>query len=93
MDFTLDILKKHKEYFFKKYPIKTLALFGSRSRSDFNEDSDIDILVEFTKPVGMDFIRLAHELEDIFHKNVDLVTKNSVKDAYMKFIEKDLLYV
>lgn len=93
MNAILETLKKHRQYLFQKYPIQTLALFGSRSRSDYDKNSDIDILVEFNKPVGMDFIRLSHELEDLFHANVDLVTKNSIKSTYMKYIEKDLLYV
>src|SRR5882762_5781602 len=46
------------------YPIKSLAVFGSVSRGEASPGSDIDILVEFDKPVGMDYIRLAIELEN-----------------------------
>lgn len=93
MNEILKILKQHKEELFRKYPIKTLALFGSHSRGDFKESSDVDVLADFFQPVGIEFIRLSHELEDILNKNVDLVSKNAVKEKYMKFIQKDLLYV
>lgn len=75
MNSVLQKLKENKEWLFKKYPIKSLALFGSRSREDFREDSDVDVLVEFSKPVGMEFIKLAHELEDILNNKVDLVSR------------------
>ncbi len=93
MDDILKTLKKHKKQLFNKYPIESLALFGSYSRGDYNENSDIDVLVEFRYPVGMQFISLCHELEDIFHKKVDLVSKPAIKPKYLQFIEPDLQYV
>ena len=89
----LKILKEHKQELFKKYPIQSLALFGSYSRGDYKENSDIDVLVEFTHPVGMEFISLSHELEDILNKEVDLVSKPAIKPKYLKYIEADLQYV
>jgi predicted nucleotidyltransferase len=93
MNVILQKLKDNKEQLFSKYPIKSLALFGSRAREDYREDSDVDVMVEFSKPVGMEFIRLAHELEDMFSYKVDLVSKKGVKPHYLKVIEKDLQYV
>lgn len=75
------------------YPIKTLAVFGSLSRGDATDESDIDILVEFYKPVGMDYIRLALELENYLHRKVDLVSKGGLKEKYFNAISKDLIYV
>ncbi|MDB5222551.1 MAG: polymerase subunit beta [Chitinophagaceae bacterium] len=93
MNEIIKILKEHKRDLFNKYPIGSLALFGSYSRGDFQEGSDVDVLVEFTHPVGMEFIRLSHDLEDILNKEVDLVSKPAIKPKYLKFIEPDLLYV
>ena len=93
MNAILEILKQHKPALMAKYPIKTLSLFGSYSRGDNTKDSDIDILVELTEPIGMAFIQMANDLEDIFHKKVDLVSKNGVKPKYMPYIQKDLQYV
>jgi predicted nucleotidyltransferase len=77
----------------KKYSIKVLALFGSYSRNEANNESDIDIMVEFDKPVGVHFIDLADELEGLLHKKVDLVSRKGIKPAYMKAIEPELIYV
>lgn len=70
-----------------------MALFGSYARNEATEKSDIDILVEFEKPVGFEFIDLAIELEEILHKKVDLVSKKGLKPTMLPFIEKDMIYV
>jgi uncharacterized protein len=75
------------------YPIRSLALFGSYSRGDQSEVSDVDILVEFDKPVGFEFIALAEELETLLGVSVDLVSKKGVKERYLKEIDQDLIYV
>ena len=86
----IDQLRKNKTRLFKKYSIKELAIFGSVSRNDFNETSDIDILVDFNRNIGIEFIDLAEELEAILHKKVDLVSRNGVKEKYYQFIKPDL---
>jgi uncharacterized protein len=85
-------LADQRAHLFSKYPLKSLAIFGSVSRGDNGPDSDVDIMVEFSKPVGMEFLDLAFELEDILGCKVDLVTRNGVKDRYFKYIEPDLKY-
>jgi len=65
---------------FSKYPLKNMAIFGSVSRGDNGPESDVDIMVEFSKPVGMEFLDLAFELEDLLGCKVDLVTRRGVKD-------------
>jgi hypothetical protein len=76
-----------------KYPIKSLAIFGSLSRKKDDENSDVDILVEFNRSVGMEFIHLCYELEEILNRKVDLVTRKAIKEKYFKEIEQDLIYV
>jgi len=70
-----------------------MALFGSYARNDANDASDVDILVEFSAPVGFEFIDLAMELEDILQTKVDLVSKKSLKAPLLPFIKKNLIYV
>jgi uncharacterized protein len=89
----INTLKNSKVSLFSKYPLKTMALFGSYARNEANEASDVDILVEFEKPVGFEFIDLAIELEEILHQKVDLVSKKGVKATMLTFIEKDMIYV
>jgi uncharacterized protein len=89
----ITILSEHKSSLKKKYYIKTLGIFGSYSRGDFDNNSDIDILVEFEKPVGLEFIDLADELENLLQKKVDLVSKKAIKPRYFSSINSDLIYV
>ena len=76
----------------EKYPIGSMALFGSYARSEQKSDSDIDILVDFNKPVGMEVVDLAIDLENLFNHKVDLVTYNAIKNRLFKYIQKDLIY-
>lgn len=90
----LKILQEQKPSFEIKYHISELGLFGSYARGDFNENSDIDILVDFTRRIdGFDYIRLAHELEDLFNYKVDLVSRNGIKPGYLPYVEKNLIHV
>jgi hypothetical protein len=89
----VDLLKAKKPELQKRYPISEMALFGSYARGDYTESSDIDILVSFHHAVGIEFITLAHELEDLLQEKVDLVSRNAIKPRYLPFVEKNLIHV
>lgn len=64
----------------RKYGVKSLALFGSVSRDEAVPDSDVDLLVEFDRPVGyFGLFALQDHLESILGCKVDLGTPNSLK--------------
>ncbi len=70
-----------------------MAIFGSYSREENTEDSDLDILVEFNDKIGIHFVDLADEIEEIVGLKIDLVSRNGIKDRYLKAIDPDLIYV
>lgn len=86
-------IKKHKNDLQVKYKIKTIAIFGSYARGEQTAGSDIDLLVDFSEPIGLEFVDLASDLESIVDNKVDLVSKAAVKPKYLKFVEEDLIYV
>ena len=86
-------LSSHKGRLFHDYPIKSLAIFGSYSRKEQDDSSDLDILVEFSGRIGIRFIDLADDLENIVGFKVDLVSKNGIKEKYLKSIDSELIYV
>lgn len=88
-----NILGLNKARLAEKYGLNTIAVFGSYSRGQQNEKSDIDILVDFYKPIGIEFIDLANELEMLLKIKVDLVSKKGVKPQYLANIEEELSYV
>ena len=60
--------------------IKSLALFGSVVRDEAYETSDVDLLIEFSRPVGLiHFSRVRLYLSDLLGCNVDLVTRDAIR--------------
>ena len=86
-------LRKMKPELVERFHVNSIGLFGSVVRDDFNDNSDIDIIVDFTKPIGIDFIDLADLLEASLKRPVDLVSKKGIKEKYFKAIEADIAYV
>ncbi len=78
---------------YEKYPIKTIAIFGSYARKEQTEMSDLDLLVEFKERIGVRFIDLADEIEGITGERVDLVSRKGIKEKYFQAIQTDLIYV
>ena len=62
-------------------------------RTDFKAESDIDIVVGFSQPIGIEFIDLDDELEKLLDRKVDLVSKAGIRPQYLRAIEPDILYV
>jgi predicted nucleotidyltransferase len=89
----VSLLTAKKKELEKRYPISEMALFGSYARGDYNEESDIDILVDFNGKVGIEFIALAHELEDTFYTKIDLVSRKGIQPKYLPSVEKNLIHV
>ncbi len=76
-----------------RYHVSELGLFGSGVGDDFSPESDIDIIVDFSRPIGIEFIDLADELEAQLGRKVDLVSKKGIKPQYFKAIQSDVIYV
>lgn len=87
------ILSRNKYYLIEKFSIDEIAVFGSYSRGDENLYSDIDIMVSFKKPIGLEFVDLSLELEKILNHKVDLVSKNAIKPRMMKKISGEIAYI
>jgi predicted nucleotidyltransferase len=82
----LDLLLQNQEKL-QEFSVKSLLLFGSLARDTPHPDSDVDLLVEFEKPVGLlKFLALKHYLEDLFGCPVDLGTPNSLRPALKEHI-------
>lgn len=78
----------------ERWHIKTLELFGSALRDDFNAESDIDLLVTFqpeVTPTLWDLLAIREALADIFHRDVDLGLKSSVEDDPNYIRRKNIL--
>ena len=83
--------------FFSKQPVLKAYLFGSYVRGDETENSDLDLLVEldYTQPIGLEFIQMQLDLQQLLSKKVDLVSARGLS-KYIKPIldrEKKLIII
>lgn len=86
-DQILALLKSRRRQL-KKYGIHSLSVFGSVARGQARKNSDVDILVDFEKPVGLfEYARLKMYLEGVLGREVDLVTP----EALRKELREDIL--
>ena len=77
----------------QKYYVERIGFFGSYSREEQNEDSDIDILVEFNRPLGWEFFDLQELLEKELQRKVDLVSIKALKEQLKEEILRQTRYV
>lgn len=78
--------------FCEKYPMKRIGLFGSYARGEADEESDIDLVVEFAENIGLlKIIGLKVDLEEHFRKKVDLVEMDNLYEYVKEDIIKDMV--
>lgn len=84
LDLERDLPREQIAELCRRYHVRELSIFGSAVREDFRDDSDFDFLVEFDPNVsiGIEFIRLGHELEDLLGRKVDLVSKRALRPRW-----------
>jgi hypothetical protein len=87
------VLTQSLAYLRDRYNIKRIGVFGSHVRGKQKRGSDIDIVVELEKPIGLEFVDLAEDLEAILHAKVDLVSRKAIKSRLWRDIRKDVVYV
>ncbi len=89
----IETLRIHKPVLSDRYHLTSIGVFGSMCREDFRDDSDVDILIDYNQPLGVEFIDLADELEEMLNRKVDLVSRNGIKSSFFEEIKNDLIYV
>ena len=87
------IINSYRKELEEKYKVKSIAIFGSYARKEQTENSDVDIMVTFSEPVGLEFFGLANFLEDILSMRVDLTTPDGIKPNRKEYVMEDLCYV
>ena len=86
-------LQEIKPHLQQKYAVKRVGLFGSFADGTYTDNSDVDIMVEFERPVGWQFFTLEKYLEKVFNRKIDLVTFNALKEQIKPFILNQVQYI
>ncbi len=91
----LDIIRTYKTELSERFGVVDIAVFGSYSRNDQNNKSDIDVFVTLKDGfITFDnFIELKFYIEDLTSKKIDLVIKDSIRKEFKEGILKEAMYV
>ncbi|EWG99122.1 nucleotidyltransferase family protein [Halomonas sp. BC04] len=91
---TLQLLREHLPWLSSEYGVTSLALFGSMSRDEARDDSDIDILVSFDGPAtSARYFGVQFYLEDLLGHPVDLVTDKALRPELRPHVEREAVRV
>ena len=89
-----NLLQKERPLLRDRYSVKEIGIFGSYATGKNKVTSDIDILVELSKPISMfTFLDLEEHLSHVTGKKIDLATKKSLKPFIKKEILQSVIYV
>lgn len=93
----IGLLRKHFEALSIEFGVSRIALFGSVANDTMKQDSDVDLLIEFTHPIGFRFNQLADDIEGFLGMKVDILTRDGIRnirvEAIAANIEESLIYV
>ncbi len=97
----LSRLRRELPYLRQRFGVIRIALYGSFARGGQTKDSDVDLLVELSRPLGLEFVALAEYLEDVLGRRVDLATFDAFRRALQQphrraiavAVQKDLIDV
>ena len=96
-DHIIHSLRKEQTYLKAEFGVNKIGLFGSFAKRQADQDSDIDILVEFERPIGFRFLELVDYLEAVLGRKVDVLTPAGIKNIRIarvaQNIAESLVYV
>jgi predicted nucleotidyltransferase len=90
----LQILLRFQQQKQEEYKIVKIGVFGSVARNHFSEQSDVDVVVELTRPTLFTLVGIKHELEEVLHRPVDVVHyRNNMNPDLKERIDREAVYV
>jgi predicted nucleotidyltransferase len=93
LDRVIQILRTLKPYLHERWGVTELAVFGSVARGESEIGSDVDILFDYDRPLGLELVALADFLEEKLGCDVDLLSKKAVRPRTWDFIKDEVCYV
>ncbi len=96
-DKAVELLQGKREYLHAEFGVSKIGVFGSVARDQADKSSDVDIVVEFDRPIGFRFIELADYLENLLGCKADILTPAGIEAIRLqnvaKSIREDVIYV
>ncbi|MBC7110240.1 MAG: nucleotidyltransferase domain-containing protein [Archaeoglobi archaeon] len=87
-------IKENEDILKERFKVKSIGIFGSLAREE-DIIHDVDVILEFSEPIGWEIVDLKEFLEDLLGVRVDILTKKAVmsKPLLWKSIEREIVYV
>lgn len=94
MQLNTEQIQKISDYF-KTQPVLKAYLFGSYVKNEATDKSDIDILVDldYSQPIGLEFIQMKIDLQDLLSKQVDLVSSRGLSKYIKPYVETEKIMI
>lgn len=86
----VDQLREQAPYLASEFGIRKIGLFGSFAKGQPTESSDIDLVVEFERPIGLRFVELVEYLEKLLGRKVDVLTPTGVRGIRRRSIANSI---
>jgi uncharacterized protein len=86
----VQLLQEKHSYLAAEFGVRKIGLFGSYAKGQSGEDSDIDLIVEFERPIGFRFIDLVDYLENLLGHKVDVLTPAGVQNIRIERVARSI---
>jgi len=93
----VQLLQDKQPYLAAEFGVRKIGLFGSYAKGQSDESSDVDLVVEFGRPIGFRFVELVDYLENLLGRQVDVLTpagiQNIRNEEVARNIRQSIVYV
>ncbi|NPA93889.1 MAG: nucleotidyltransferase family protein [Thermodesulfobacteria bacterium] len=86
----LNKIKENYPVLTREFGVKRIGIFGSVAQNKEGPESDIDIVVEFDRPIGLRFVNFVEYIENLFGRKVDVLTQDGIENIRLKDISTDI---
>ncbi len=89
-DQVIKVLRENRPHLLAHYGAKRIGVFGSYAKGLADEESDIDVVVEFDPPIGFRFVEFAEHLERLLGRKLDVLTPAGIQAIRVPGVAKDI---
>lgn len=87
---TVQLLQEKHPYLAAEFGVSKIGLFGSYTKGQSDESSDVDLVVEFERPIGFRFVELVDYLENLLGRRVDVLTPAGIQNIRLEQVARNI---
>lgn len=86
----VELLQAKQPYLTAEFGVRKIGLFGSYAKGQPNESSDVDLLIEFERPIGFRFFEFLEYLEALLGQKVDVLTPAGIQNIRIQRVAQNI---